>query len=226
MKHILSAIIILLLPLLAAAQDTEKDWAEYGRYAEKNAALAKAPSVVFMGNSITQCWYDAHPDFFDGNNFAGRGISGQVSSQMLCRFRADVIDLHPKAVVILAGTNDIARNNGKISNEHIAQNIESMVQLARANRIKVYLCSVLPVKTYKWRKDLGDVSQIIVELNGRLERIADKYGCRWIDFYTPTVNDEGGFDERYTYDGVHPTAEGYDLLESILMPELKKYAGK
>lgn len=223
MKRILSVIAIVLLPLFASAQDTEKDWADYGRYADKNAALAEAPSVVFMGNSITQCWYDAHPDFFDGNNFACRGISGQVSSQMLCRFRADVIDLHPKAVVILAGTNDIARNNGFISPEHIAQNIESMVQLAQANGIEAFLCTVLPVKSYKWRPELGDVSGTIVGLNALLKHIADAYGCRWIDLYSATVNDEGGFDDRYTYDGVHPTAEGYDVLESILLPELNEF---
>ena len=212
MKKLL-ILIVAVLPLVASAQKKDKDWADYARYDNANASLAKAPSVVFMGNSITQCWYEMHPDYFNDNNFAGRGISGQVTQQMMSRFRADVINLDPRAVVILAGTNDVARNNGYISLEHIAQNIESMIQLAQANRIKVILCSVLPVKQYKWRKDLGDVSSQIVELNKMLKKLARKYGCKWVDFYSPMVDREGGLDKRYTKDGVHPTPAGHELIK-------------
>ena len=123
-------LLALALPLLVAGQ--QRDWANYGRYAEANAALTTAPAVVFMGNSITDGWDNAHPEFFTDNNFACRGIGGQVTSQMLCRFRADVIALRPKAVVILAGTNDIAGNNGPIECEHIVENIVSMAELALA----------------------------------------------------------------------------------------------
>lgn len=222
MKKILMLLVVV-LPLVASAQKKDKDWADYGRYEKANAALKKAPTVVFMGNSITQCWYEMHPDFFDNNNFAGRGISGQVTQQMMSRFRADVINLNPRAVVILAGTNDIARNNGYISLEHIAQNIESMIQLAKANRIKVILCSVLPVKQYKWRKDLGNVSWQVVELNKMLRKLARRYGCKWVDFYDPMVDRDGGLDRAYTKDGVHPTPKGYDLMEEIIAPKLKRY---
>ena len=222
MKKLL-ILLVAVLPLVASAQKKDKDWADYARYENANASLAKAPSVVFMGNSITQCWYEMHPDYFNDNNFAGRGISGQVTQQMMSRFRADVIDLDPRAVVILAGTNDVARNNGYISLEHIAQNIESMIQLAQTNRIKVILCSVLPVKQYKWRKDLGDVSKQIVDLNKMLKKLARKYGCKWVDFYSPMVDREGGLDGRYTKDGVHPTPAGYDLMEEIIAPKLKRY---
>lgn len=222
MKKLL-ILLVAMLPLVVSAQKKDKDWADYARYENANASLAKAPSVVFMGNSITQCWYEMHPDYFNDNNFAGRGISGQVTQQMMSRFRADVINLDPRAVVILAGTNDVARNNGYISLEHIAQNIESMIQLAQANRIKVILCSVLPVKQYKWRKDLGDVSSQIVELNKMLKKLARKYGCKWVDFYSPMVDREGGLDKRYTKDGVHPTPAGYDLMEEIIAPKLKRY---
>lgn len=222
MKKLL-ILLVAMLPLVASAQKQDKDWADYGRYEKANAALTKAPTVVFMGNSITQCWYEMHPDYFNDNNFAGRGISGQVTQQMMSRFRADVIDLDPRAVVILAGTNDVARNNGYITLEHIAQNIESMIQLAQTNRIKVILCSVLPVKQYKWRKDLGDVSKQIVDLNKMLKKLARKYGCKWVDFYSPMVDREGGLHSRYTKDGVHPTPAGYDLMEETIAPKLKRY---
>ena len=105
-------ILLLALVLPAALSAQQRDWANYGHYATANAQLTAPPAVVFMGNSITAGWYKTHPEFFTANNFACRGIGGQVSSQMLCRFRADVINLHPQAVVILAGTNDIAQNNG------------------------------------------------------------------------------------------------------------------
>ena len=114
-------LIALALPALLTAQ--QRDWANYGRYAEANAQLTTPPAVVFMGNSITDGWDNAHPEFFTANNFACRGIGGQVTSQMLCRFRADVINLHPQAVVILAGTNDLAQNNGPIATQHIVENI-------------------------------------------------------------------------------------------------------
>jgi lysophospholipase L1-like esterase len=222
MKKLL-ILLVACLPLVAMAQKKDKDWADYGRYEKANASLTKAPSVVFMGNSITQCWYEMHPDFFNDNNFAGRGISGQVTQQMLSRFRADVIDLDPRAVVILAGTNDVARNNGYISLEHIAQNIESMIQLAKANRIKVILCSVLPVKQYKWRKDLDNVPWQIAQLNKMLRKLARKYNCKWVDFYKPMVDGDGGLDRAYTKDGVHPTPAGYDVMEEIIAPTLKRY---
>ena len=114
-------LIALALPALLTAQ--QRDWANYGRYAEANAQLTTPPAVVFMGNSITDGWDNAHPEFFTANNFACRGIGGQVTGQMLCRFRADVINLHPQAVVILAGTNDLAQNNGPIATQHIVENI-------------------------------------------------------------------------------------------------------
>ena len=150
-------------PLLAAGQ--QRDWANYGRYAAANAALTTAPAVVFMGNSITDGWDNAHPEFFTDNNFACRGIGGQVTSQMLCRFRADVIALRPKAVVILAGTNDIAGNNGPIECGHIVENIVSMAELALAAGIRPILCSVLPAAKYPWRPEIESVPEKIAALN-------------------------------------------------------------
>lgn len=209
------------LPLLAAAQP--QDWANYGRYAEANALLEKAPDVVFMGNSITDGWDDAHPEFFTDNNFACRGIGGQVSSQMLCRFRADVINLRPKAVVILAGTNDLALNNGPIDTEHIVENIVSMAELALAAGIRPILCSVLPAGAYPWRPEVTDVPGKIRDLNDRVRKYAEERGIGWVDYHPALAAEDGSLRPEYTYDGVHPTRAGYDVMEKVIMPVLAPY---
>lgn len=209
------------LPLFAAAQPS--DWANYGRYAEANAQLATNPDVVFMGNSITDGWDDSHPEFFSDNNFACRGISGQVTGQMLCRFRADVINLHPKAVVILAGTNDLALNNGPIEIPHIAENIISMAELALAAGIRPILCSVLPAGEYHWRPQVEDVPGKIRALNKLVREYAEERGIEWVDYHPDMATEEGALRPEYTYDGVHPTRQGYDVMERILAPRLEPY---
>lgn len=214
-------LLALALPLLAAGQ--QRDWANYGRYAEANAALTTAPAVVFMGNSITDGWDNAHPEFFTDNNFACRGIGGQVSSQMLCRFRADVIDLRPKAVVILAGTNDIAGNNGPIESEHIAENIVSMAELALAAGIRPILCSVLPAAQYPWRPEVESVPEKIRALNDRLRQYAAERGLTWVDYYSAMDAGDGSMRSEYTRDGVHPTPEGYAVMEAVIRPALAEW---
>lgn len=214
-------LLALALPLLAAGQ--QRDWANYGRYAEANAALTTAPAVVFMGNSITDGWDNAHPEFFTDNNFACRGIGGQVSSQMLCRFRADVIDLRPKAVVILAGTNDIAGNNGPIESEHIAENIVSMAELALAAGIRPIICSVLPAAKYPWRPEVGSVPEKIRALNDRLRQYAAERGLTWVDYYSAMDAGDGSMRSEYTRDGVHPTPEGYAVMEAVIRPALTEW---
>ena len=214
-------LLALALPLLAAGQ--QRDWADYGRYAEANAALTTAPAVVFMGNSITDGWDNAHPEFFTDNNFACRGIGGQVSSQMLCRFRADVIDLRPKAVVILAGTNDIAGNNGPIESEHIAENIVSMAELALAAGIRPILCSVLPAAQYPWRPEVESVPEKIRALNDRLRQYAAERGLTWVDYYSAMDAGDGSLRSEYTRDGVHPTPEGYTVMEAVIRPALAEW---
>lgn len=214
-------LLALALPLLAAGQ--QRDWADYGRYAEANAALTTAPAVVFMGNSITDGWDNAHPEFFTDNNFACRGIGGQVSSQMLCRFRADVIDLRPKAVVILAGTNDIAGNNGPIESEHIAENIVSMAELALAAGIRPILCSVLPSAQYPWRPEVESVPEKIRALNDRLRQYAAERGLTWVDYYSAMDAGDGSMRSEYTRDGVHPTPEGYAVMEAVIRPALAEW---
>lgn len=139
---------------------TTKGLANFGRYAEANAAIEQSPDVVFMGNSITDNWAHMDPDFFAKNNFVGRGISGQTSSEMLVRFRRDVIDLKPEAVVILSGTNDVAQNNGYISPENTLGNIISMCELAKAHGIKVILCSITPTSKFGWRPEIEPAQKI------------------------------------------------------------------
>ena len=168
-----------------SAGGQSRDWANTGRYAAANAALAVRPKVVFIGDSITEGWYSAHPSFFDANGFAARGISGQVTAQMLARFQCDVVALRPRAVVILAGTNDIARNNGPIDEERIADNIRSMAELARAHGMRVFLCSVLPAARYGWRPEVTDAPDRIDRLNRMLREYASQISSEYqaqVDF--------------------------------------------
>ena len=215
---------ILLLPVLLIAltmSAQQKDWAQFYRYEGKNDSLTTRPDVVFMGNSITDCWADTVPSFFADNNFVGRGISGQVSSQMLVRFQEDVISLHPKVVVICCGTNDIAQNNGYISLEHILHNIKSMCQLARANKIKPVVCSTLPAKGFKWRPDMKPANDII-RLNEMIKAYAQENKIPYVDYHSALKDEENGLPRKYSKDGVHPNAQGYAVMESVIMPVLKK----
>ena len=184
------------------------DWAQFDRYAEA------------MGNSITEGWAKKRPDFFATHDFVGRGISGQTSSHMLVRFQADVIALKPKYVVILAGTNDIAQNNGTISQEHIMENIRSMCELAMAHRIKPVLCSVLPAARFSWNPALQPAEDIKA-LNVAIKAYAARKRIPYVDFYSALVDDQGGLPAEYAADGVHPTAEGYAVMENILLKTLK-----
>lgn len=131
LKNLIITLAAALTAATAAAQ-APADWANFGRFEKENAALAEHPKVVLMGNSITEGWIAKRPDFFAENGYASRAISGQTTSQMLVRFRADVVELHPQVAVICGGTNDLAQNTGYISLEHILDNIQSMAELARA----------------------------------------------------------------------------------------------
>lgn len=202
----------------AAAQD---DWANLGRYAQANSEVTVQPKAVFMGDSITQCWWDADPNFFTSNNFLCRGISGQTTSHMLVRMRKDVVDLQPKYVVILAGTNDIAKNNGFIEVDDIYGNIVSMCEIAKANKVKPVICSVLPVKQYKWRPEVTDCADRIIRLNSMLKEYAQKNRCMYVDYHSAMTDEENGLPAKWSYDGVHLNGEGYDIIENIILKALK-----
>ena len=189
------------------------------RYASANAGLtspkATEQRVVFMGNSITEGWKASDSSFFTGKPYINRGISGQTTSQMLLRFREDVIDLKPKTVVILAGINDIAENTGPIALESIFGNIVSMVELARAAKIKVVLSSVLPANTFAWRADIQPAEKV-VKLNSMIKAYAIKNNIVYVDYYTPMVDEKKGLKAEYTNDGVHPTLAGYKVMEPLV----------
>lgn len=200
----------------------QNDWAQFGRYAEANKSVETPTRVVFMGNSITDGWWNTDSLFFKNNRYIGRGIGGQTTAQMLVRFRADVIDLQPKAVVILAGTNDIAQNNGYIAPENILGNIISMVELAKANNIDVVLCSILPAYEYGWRKGLEPADKIIA-LNKMIKEYADRHNLTYVDYHSALKDARNGLPEKYSKDGVHPTMEGYKIMERLISEALKKY---
>ena len=207
-------LLLLLLNCLCA-----QDWANLGKYRLDNANLALASSsenrIVFMGNSITEGWETLHPEFFLGKPYINRGISGQTTPQMLLRFRADVINLNPELVIILAGTNDIAGNTGPSSIKMIAHNIISMAELAMINDIKIILCSVLPVYDYTWKPGLNPVGKISA-LNEIIRDYAQNNGITYLDYYSSMADDRKGLIEDYTYDGVHPNKLGYTIMGSLL----------
>ena len=207
------------LPRLRAPQD----WAQYYRYEDKNKEVTKKPKAVFMGDSITDNWYKFHPEFFTENNYLGRGISGQVTAQMLARFRSDVINHKPGYVVILAGTNDIAMNQGYMSLDNIYENIVSMAELAKANKIKVVLCSILPADRYSWSWEISSERAInsIKELNERLEAYAKANGHKYADYFSVMDDGNRAMKKEYQKDAVHPNKEGYLAMEEVIQKILK-----
>lgn len=220
MKTLTFVLTLTLLSTMFFAQD----FANFAKYEQENAVLKSqktTPNVVFMGDSITEGWFSTDPEFFKKNNFVGRGISGQTTSQMLLRFRQDVINLKPKKVVILAGTNDIAENTGPISLDKVFENIVSMAELAKANQIKVILCSVLPAYDFGWKKGMKPAENVI-QLNQFIKNYAQKNGIPYVDYHSEMNDNRNGLDKIYTNDEIHPTSAGYEKMEGILMKILKK----
>jgi len=217
-------------PLTAERQRADRlqarynDYANFARYRDANAKLS-APQpgekcVVFMGDSITDFW--KLDQYFPGEPYVNRGISGQTTSQMLLRFRADVIDLKPRVVVILAGTNDISQNTGPITLEGIEENITSMVDLARANGINVVLASVMPISDYN--KDASGKQVIrsvqrppaqIAALNSWIRSFCNERHLVYLDYFTAMADEKGYLKEDLARDGLHPNAKGYELIKPL-----------
>ena len=198
-----------------------KDEANFARYAAANAEVKKRPVAVFMGDSITDGWARTRKAFFEKNNYIGRGISGQVTSQMLVRFRKDVIELKPQFVLILAGTNDIARNRGYIAEENIVGNIISMCEIAKANNITPIICSILPAARYKWRPEIESV-QPIKKVNAALEKYARENNVLYLDYYSKLVDANSGLAPEHSRDGVHPTSACFAVMEALAKDFIEK----
>lgn len=207
------------LDQVASMQQQLADWPQLHRYRADNALLAPtehgSARVVFFGDSITDAWGRASGTaFFPGRPYINRGISGQTTAQMVVRFRQDVIDLHPAAVVILAGTNDIAGNTGLATLPMIEDNFHSMIELAQANHIRVILASVLPTTDYPWHPGLRPAGTIRA-LNRWLRAYAASSGETYLDYYTALANAQGGMHQRLARDGVHPTPAGYAIMAPL-----------
>ena len=232
MKKIVTLCLVAVFAVFACAYAQEKridpskkDWANFSRYEKANAELLASgirPDVVFLGNSITQRWAGKCPEFFSEHNFVGRGISGQTTSHMLVRFRRDVIELNPRAVVIMAGINDIARNNGIITHENILNNIKSMCELAKLHKIKVILCSVTPAVRFRWRPELTPAEDII-RLNVMIKEYAKANKIPYVDYHSQLADAQNGLDQKYQKDSAHPNAEAYTkIMEPTVLKAINK----
>lgn len=210
-----------------------RDWPELNRYSEANAALV-APlkvekRVIFLGDSITDFWSrPASGGFFPGKPYINRGIDGQTTPQMLIRFKADVIALKPKVVVILAGTNDIAGNTGPTTPEQIADNLSSMADLAQAHGVRIVLASVLPVSDYGHRADGRNLIQTerrppdqIIKLNSWIRRYSSENGYIYLDYFSVMADESGMLRKELSEDGLHPNARGYAVMAPIAEQAIK-----
>ena len=229
MKRFFLFLFLVALPVLSSAQGPRQngpsDWGNFKRYEQANAELTQAPLLVLMGDSITDYWYNDDPDFFTRNNFAGRGIAGQTASQMLVRFKQDVLNLRPKAVAIMAGTNDLCQNmmgQSYYPDQTILDNIAAMCELAEAAGVKVLLCSITPCAHYMAIPE-QDAGSKIVEINRQLEAYANTHkNVTYVDYHTPLADAELGLPENGSYDGVHPAVNLYDDMERILVDSARK----
>lgn len=216
MKKTLILIIFVIMSFFGYSQD----WFGFNRYKADNERIIASnnyPEVVFMGNSITDNWAFFHPDFFSSHNFCGRGIGGQTSAQMLVRFTDDVIDLHPKAVVIMAGTNDVAHNEYWVSPERVVDNIVAMCNQAQANGIVPIISSIPPCSEFPWRKEIKNPGQTIVDINKSLKAYADANGIVYLDYHSALTDENLGLPKTLSDDGCHPLPDTYFTMEEMVL---------
>ena len=195
-----------------------QDWPNLNKYQNENANLKPVAQgdkrIVFIGDSITEFWSVINPEYFAGKSYVNRGISGQTTPQILIRFRADVIALKPATVVILAGINDIAGNTGPSTLEMTANNIFSMAELAKANQIKVILCTVLPAYDFSWKPNQNPAEKVVA-LNKMIKKYADANGILYLDYFSVMADEQNGLKTAYSEDGVHPNKRGYQIMAPL-----------
>ena len=227
MRIIIITFIFSITSLIAQSRDytPDQDWSNLNRYKLDNAQLGSPleheKRVVFMGNSITEGWSLLFPEFFEGKPYVNRGISGQTTPQMLVRFRADVIALEPKVVLILAGINDIAGNTGPSNVTMITNNIMSMAELAKSNNIKVIISSILPAKDFPWNPGMNPPPKIL-SANQILKSYASTNGIVYLDYYSSMVDENDALKDEYGSDGVHPNKKGYEVMSLLAEKEINK----
>ena len=222
MKKSFLTILILLMIFSGFAQD---DWFGFNRYRADNERIIQSgvfPEVVFMGNSITDNWAYYHPEFFSEHNYCGRGIGGQTSAQMLMRFTADVIDLHPKMVVIMAGTNDVAHNTYWVEPDKVVDNVVAMCQLARANGIIPIISSIPPCNYFVWNPEIENAGQTIVNINKKLKEYAKANHIVYVDYHASLADEQNGFQKELSTDGCHPNPETYFLMEKLVLEAIEE----
>lgn len=217
-------------PFLTAAkavpQEADRDIAGLRKYESANTEdkrSAVKDRVVFFGDSITESWDLDHS--FPGKNYINRGIGGQTTIEMLLRFRADVVNLNPKVVVILAGTNDVAENLGPTTPETIEGHLASMVDIAEAHRLRVVLCSILPVGMYPWRKRIQPVEKIRT-LNSWIKGYAEGRGVVYVDYYSKMEDEKHAMKKELSDDGVHPNAAGYAVMRELAESAIEEALGE
>lgn len=220
MKKTVFLIVLMTTSMICYSQD----WFRFNDYQvdnERIIANEDYPEVVFMGNSITENWALFHPEFFKDNNYCGRGIGGQTSAHMLVRFQSDVIALHPKAVVIMAGTNDVAHNQFYVAPKEVVNNVVSMCTLAQANGIIPILCSIPPCKGFVWNPEIQDAGQTIAAINKELKAYAEANGIAYVDCHAALADEDLGFPKPLSDDGCHPNPDTYYIIEGMVQTVLR-----
>ena len=222
MKKATFIITFLIMTFSVFSQD---DWFGFNRYKTDNERIIKSgefPEVVFMGNSITELWAAYHPTFFSGHNYCGRGIGGQTSTQMLARFTADVINLRPKAVVIMAGTNDVAQNIYWVEPYKVVDNVVAMCLLARASGIVPIISSIPPCAAFRWNPEIKNAAQTIVDINKRLRAYAEVNGIVYVDYHAALADKQNGFMKPLSDDGCHPNPDTYYIMEGLVLKAISE----
>ena len=213
---------------VAASDSRNRDWPNLARYREVNRSVGPV-DVVFMGDSITDSWAQARfaENFFPGKPYAGRGISGQTTPQMLLRMRQDVLNLKPKAVVILAGTNDLSQNTGPATDEEIEGNLQSMSELATNAGVKVVFSSILPTSAYHVNPALGPQTSLrplarIRAINDWMKNYAAAHKHTYLDYYSAMIDSQGMLKAELSADDLHPTAAGYAIMQPLAQAAIDK----
>jgi lysophospholipase L1-like esterase len=225
LKYLLFLAAVALNVQTASAQ--KHDFAWWYRFEGNNKEIglpAKGEKrVILFGNSITEYWPYKRGEWFKENNIIGRGIGGQTTYQFMLRFYDDVINLKPKVVVINGAINDIAENTGPYNEDHTFENICSMVEMARQNKITVVLASVLPAHAFNWHPGIEDPMGKVRRLNARIKAYAEANKIIYVDYFSAMVSADGTrMQEDLADDGVHPTEKGYKIMEAMILPIINK----